>query len=132
MKDAKGHGSNSRGVAPAPVDVKLPGEQPFGIKSGPNRGRDTPAPLTKSVNQSIVESGGKPVASNSEAARNFVRALAKTMQPPAVHDSMARSPGQSDRSYIGQRLTANAEKSVGTERRRGESNASYIRRRISE
>lgn len=76
--------------------------------------------------------GGQPKSSNAEASKSFIRTLGKTMQPAPVHDSMARGPGQSDRSYIAQRFTANAEKSVGTERRRGESNASYIRRRISE
>lgn len=46
-----------------------------------------------------VQSGGQPMSSNREAAQNFVRALAKTMQPVPQHDSM-RSAEAGTRAYI--------------------------------
>lgn len=68
--------------------------------------------------------GGK-----SDAPSDVLDSGTAKSNPAPIHNSM-RGPGQSDASYITQRLTANADKSVGMERQPGESDASYIRRRI--
>lgn len=74
MKDAKGHGSNSRGIASVRHKVKDPTWTGTVITHG----------------SKPVVSGGQPKSSNAEAAGALASALKSTQAP--VHDAMSETP----------------------------------------
>lgn len=150
MKDAKGHGSNTRGITkvtaisysnePGSSRRRVSVTHNLGTTSGYEDNLHMGALVTRGLREGATVSGGSPamghkidsgtvgLANDQIAARALSSGGPKSAAAP-IHDSM-RSPGQSDASYITQRLTTNADKSVGTERQPGESDASYIRRRV--
>lgn len=152
MKDALGHGSNSHEI----IDTKN-GNRVVSQHSSHRKALNATNKLEPTPKGQMPKGGWqyqiRPIAqsatvkleqgSQDAMARASLASGPKSAAAP-VHDSMQaasrafsdqtsvmRAKNQSDASYIAQRLTENADRSAGMARKTGESNASYIKRRIS-